>query len=58
MDFVLFTTMFRQAMGPTQPAVQWVMGVMQPGHEADHSPPLSSEVKNAWSYTSTPHIPS
>jgi len=45
-------------MGPTQPAVQWVMGVMQPGHEADHSPPLSSEVKNAWSYTSTPHIPS
>jgi len=22
--------------------------------EADHSPPSSAEVKNAWSYTSTP----
>jgi hypothetical protein len=26
------------------------------GHEADHSPPSNSEVKNAWSYTSTPPI--
>jgi hypothetical protein len=24
------------------------------GHEADHSPPCSAEVKNAWRYTSTP----
>jgi hypothetical protein len=24
------------------------------GLEADHSPPSSAEVKNAWSYTSTP----
>jgi hypothetical protein len=24
------------------------------GHEADHSPPSSAEVKNAWIYTSTP----
>jgi hypothetical protein len=24
--------------------------------EADHSPPFSAEVKNAWSYTSTPPI--
>jgi hypothetical protein len=24
------------------------------GREADHSPPSSAEVKNAWSYTSTP----
>jgi hypothetical protein len=23
-------------------------------HEADHSPPSGAEVKNAWSYTSTP----
>jgi hypothetical protein len=28
--------------------------VKQPGCEADHSPPSSAEVKNAWSYTSTP----
>jgi hypothetical protein len=27
---------------------------MQLGHEADHSPPSSAQVKNAWSYTSTP----
>jgi hypothetical protein len=26
------------------------------GREADHSPPSSAEVKNAWSYTSTPPI--
>jgi hypothetical protein len=30
------------------------LGVKQPGREADHSPPSSAEVKNAWSYTSTP----
>jgi hypothetical protein len=28
-------------------------GVRRPGCEADHSPPSSAEVKNAWSYTST-----
>jgi hypothetical protein len=31
-------------------------GVKRPGREADHSPPSSVEVKNAWSYTSTPSI--
>jgi len=25
----------------------------QPGGEADHSPPFSAEVNNAWSYTFT-----
>jgi hypothetical protein len=30
------------------------MWVKQSGHEADHSPPPSAEVKNAWSYTSIP----
>jgi hypothetical protein len=30
------------------PSVKW------PGQEADHSPPSSAKVKNAWSYTSTP----
>jgi hypothetical protein len=28
--------------------------VKRQGREADHSPPSSAEVKNAWSYTSTP----
>jgi hypothetical protein len=31
-------------------------GVKQPEHEADHSPPCSAEVQNAWSYTTTPPI--
>jgi hypothetical protein len=51
--------MSRMALGPTQPPIQWVswalsLGVKQPGHEADHSPPCSAEVKNVWHYTSTP----
>jgi hypothetical protein len=32
------------------------LGLKRPGHEADHSPPSSADVKNAWSYTSTPSI--
>jgi hypothetical protein len=44
---------------PTQPPIQRVPGVLslavkRPGREADHSPPPSAEVKNVWSYTSTP----
>jgi len=44
-----------------QPPIQWVpgalsLGVKQLGHDADHSPPSSTEVKNAWCYTSTPPI--
>jgi hypothetical protein len=54
-------TASRTALGPTQPPIQWVpgalsLGVKRPGREADHSPPTSAEVKNAWSYTSTPTI--
>jgi hypothetical protein len=52
--------MFRLAVGPTQPPIQWVLalspGVKRLGHEADHSPPPSAIVMNAWSYTSTPSI--
>jgi hypothetical protein len=44
-----------------QPPIQWVPGALslrveRPGCEADHSPPPSAEVKNAWSSTSTPPI--
>jgi hypothetical protein len=31
-------------------------GVKRPGREADHSTPSSAEVKNVWSYISTPLI--
>jgi hypothetical protein len=42
----------RPALGPTQPPVQWVPGVLspgvkaRPGRDSDHSPPSSAEVEN------------
>jgi hypothetical protein len=33
-----------------------ILRLKRQGREADHSPPSSAEVKNAWSYTSTPPI--
>jgi hypothetical protein len=32
------------------------LGVKWPGLEVDHLPPSSAEVKNEWSYASTPAI--
>jgi len=49
-------TASRPALGPTQPPIQWILGVKRPESEAGHSPPSSAEVMNAWSYTSTPPI--
>jgi len=45
-------------LGSTQP-IQWVpgaltLGVKRPGSESDDSSPSGAEVKNAWSYISTP----
>jgi hypothetical protein len=55
----LFSTSSRPALGPTQPPIQWILGALSPGikrqgHDADHSPPTSAEVKKMWIYTSTP----
>jgi hypothetical protein len=55
----LFTTASRLGLRPTQPPFHWVsvavsLGVKWPGREADHTPPSSAEVKNAWRYTYTP----
>jgi hypothetical protein len=57
--YFLFTTMSWPAIVSTQPPSLWVPGVLspwvkRPGHEANHLPPSSAEVKNTWSYTSTP----
>jgi len=57
----LFTIASRPALGPTYPPTQWVtgalsMGVNQPGHEANESPPLVARSKNAWNYNSNPPI--
>jgi hypothetical protein len=46
-------------LGPTQPPIQWVPGILspavkRPGSVAVHSPPASAEVKNMWIYASTP----
>jgi hypothetical protein len=57
----LFTTASRMALGPTQPPIQQVPGVLsmevkRPGREADYSHPYSAEIKNAWIYFSNPPI--
>jgi hypothetical protein len=50
-DFPL-SSVSRPALGPAQPPVQWVPGVLSPGvkarprRDADHSPPSSAEVVN------------
>jgi hypothetical protein len=54
---------FLPALGPTQPPIQRVpgiifLGIKRPKREADHSPPDSAEVKNSWSYTSPPQYAS
>jgi hypothetical protein len=61
MEFFLFATALRQPLGPTQPPIQWVpwalsLRLKRPEREADYSPLSSAEVKNAWSYTTTPPI--
>jgi hypothetical protein len=50
----LFATAPGPALGPSQPPIHWLPGVKRQGREADNSPPFSAEVKNTWSYTSSP----
>jgi hypothetical protein len=58
LGILLFAAVPRLTLGPTRPPTQWVLGALSPGvkllgREADHSPPSSAEVKNAWSYIFT-----
>jgi hypothetical protein len=55
----LFATASREDLQPTQPPIQWILvaiflRVKRPGREADLSPSNIVEVKNAWSFNSTP----
>jgi hypothetical protein len=51
-----FSISSRPAAGSTQLSILWVPGVKRQGHEADHSHPISAEVKKTWIHTSTPPI--
>jgi hypothetical protein len=58
-EIFLFLTPWRPVLKPTQPPIQWVPDapsreVKRSGRDADHLPPNSAEVKNAWIYSSTP----
>jgi hypothetical protein len=46
----------RRAVAPTEPEIKSDRSVRakRSEHEADHSSPSGSEVKNAWNYTPTP----
>jgi hypothetical protein len=55
----LFSMPSRPVLGPTQPPIQRVPGVLSPGvkrpeREADHSLATSTDVKKMWIYISTP----
>jgi hypothetical protein len=56
---VSFSKSSRPPLGPTQPVINRhrgpFPGVKRPGRDVNHSP-SSVEVKNEWSYTSTPII--
>jgi hypothetical protein len=55
-EIFLFSTASRQALRPTQTPVQVVLGLKQPGHETDYSPPSSAEVKNGCAIPPLPHV--
>jgi hypothetical protein len=56
----LFSKTSRPAGGPTSLLFNWYRPsftrINPPGREDNHISPSTTEVKNEWSYTSTPHI--
>jgi hypothetical protein len=61
--YFFFSTVFRPALGRTQPPSQWVLAALSPGlkrqvREADHSSPSIAEVRNDGSIPPLPYISS
>jgi hypothetical protein len=52
--FFLLSTLFQPVLEPIQSPIQWLPGLKQLEHEADHPPPTSATVKNMLIFTSTP----
>jgi hypothetical protein len=60
-EVFLYSTVFRPALRPSQPPIQWVLGALSQGvkqleGESDHSAP--SEVKHGGAIPPLPHISS
>jgi hypothetical protein len=56
-EIFVFSKTSRPALGPTLPfngKLAPFLGVKQSGREVDHLTPPTAEVKNDWSYNSTP----
>jgi hypothetical protein len=57
---ILLAIASRPVLGSMQPHIQWSSAmppspwIKWPAHEADHWPPSTAKVKNAWNYTSNP----
>ena len=47
-----FTNDIQTGFGAFTSPIWWLLVAYQPGNQADHSPLLSTEIMNEWSYTS------
>jgi hypothetical protein len=62
-EIFIYGTVSRLAAGPIQPLIQWMAGALSPGvkqlgHEGDHLPPSSAEVKNGGAIPPLPSMSS
>jgi len=59
LELLLFCAAFRLVVGLIQPPIHWLLGILslvilQPERKAKYSSPSCTEVKNDWTYTTTP----